>query len=59
MSNNVFLDHIQKLTQNLKSLSTEHDHPSVVEVTFNYIKLKRNRKITKLVEVSCYHMRSL
>jgi hypothetical protein len=43
----------------LKSLSTEHDHPSVVEVILNYIKFKQNQKITKLIEVSCYHMRSL
>jgi hypothetical protein len=37
-------------------LSMEHDHPGVVEVLFNYIKFKRSRKITKLDEVSCYHM---
>jgi len=46
----------EKSPKILTSLSTEHDHPGVVEVLFNYIKFKQSWKITKLDEVSCYHM---
>jgi len=41
----------------LKVLSTTDDHPDAVLVFFNYKKSKRSLKITKLGEVSCYHMR--